>query len=355
MSAYFNEKFKNLRKARNLTQEQIADVFHVSPQAVSRWETGATFPDIALLPHIAIFFKITVDELLGTEAIRGEQDVENYTRDIRNFLNSGQVHDAIESAQKATKKYPLNSGLHYLLAQALGTKNEVAHKDEIIAISERIIDLTDYKSSLRHRVQLIRHYAKWGMKEEAKKILDTLPSEIWDTKEPWAGLVLDGDDWLKNQINSIIRATMLLDYLLGGYAHMGSLSPLKKIEILKSQLQISSLICTVIDDNTIFPVNYLELALRNILIAELYCEAQDTENALSHVEIATQNSMHHTDHMDKTREDGSNYMPWSTPRNLPWILWEDYLTKPSFDIVRNDKRFLECLELLKANSWALKK
>ena len=56
MPIYFSEKFKDLRKARNLTQEQIADIFHISPQAVSRWETGATYPDIEILPHLAIFF-----------------------------------------------------------------------------------------------------------------------------------------------------------------------------------------------------------------------------------------------------------------------------------------------------------
>ena len=67
MSNYFSTKFKNLRKANDLTQEQIAEIFHVSPQSVSRWETGANYPDIEILPHIALFFKVTVDELLGTE------------------------------------------------------------------------------------------------------------------------------------------------------------------------------------------------------------------------------------------------------------------------------------------------
>ncbi|HZJ75575.1 MAG TPA: helix-turn-helix transcriptional regulator [Clostridia bacterium] len=41
MSIYFKENFKFLRKKRDLTQEQIADKFHVAPQSVSRWETGA--------------------------------------------------------------------------------------------------------------------------------------------------------------------------------------------------------------------------------------------------------------------------------------------------------------------------
>ena len=65
MAIYLSEKLKQFRKSRDLTQEQIADIFHVSPQAVSRWETGVSFPDIEMLPSIAEFFKVTVDDLLG--------------------------------------------------------------------------------------------------------------------------------------------------------------------------------------------------------------------------------------------------------------------------------------------------
>ena len=57
MSTYFSERFKQLRKSNDLTQEQIADIFHVSPQSVSRWETGVNYPDTEMLPHIALFLK----------------------------------------------------------------------------------------------------------------------------------------------------------------------------------------------------------------------------------------------------------------------------------------------------------
>jgi hypothetical protein len=39
--------------------------------------------------------------------------------------------------------------------------------------------------------QLAMQYGKWGMKEEAKKILDTMPGEIWDSKEVWQGFILE--------------------------------------------------------------------------------------------------------------------------------------------------------------------
>ena len=56
------DKIKSLRKAKKLTQEQLADYLNVSAQAVSKWETGLTSPDIDMLPRLAVFFQTSVDE-----------------------------------------------------------------------------------------------------------------------------------------------------------------------------------------------------------------------------------------------------------------------------------------------------
>jgi len=355
MSVYFSEKFKKLRKDKDLTQEQIADIFHVSPQSVSRWETGANYPDIEILPHIAIFFKVTLDELLGTEEILGEEKAKEYIRDIRNLLNSGKLDDAIDMARKATKEYPVTtngSGLHYHLLQALRKactdQEPEKYKDEIITVGEKIINNNPNDWGIKY--QLIEQYAKWGMKEEAKKILITMPAEIWDTQEPWWGLVLDGEEWQKNQRHRIIRATMLLTYFINAYGSEGDLDILQKIECRKAEMQIEGLAIALSGDD----VDTVHRAFMNIGISGLYCEAGDIENALNYLENATQDSMDHIEQMHKTNDDGSNYYAWSTPRNLPWILWEDHLMKPQFDIIRNHERFIKCFELLKANSHELK-
>jgi len=351
MSVYFSEKFKQLRKDNDLTQEQIADIFHVSPKCVSRWETGANYPDVEMLPHLAIYFKVTLDELLGIEDIRSEEKVKEYIRDIRNLLNSGRLDDAIELTRKAIKEYPLNSGLHYHLVQALNKADSKKHKDEIIAISERIINSTEYKSSLGHRIQLIEQYVQCGMKEEAKKLLDTLPGEMWDSKEPWAHLVLEREESRNDLILRIIRTKYLLLFFFSEYFDRVDFDILQKINFKKAKRQIESLIDTITGQETV----HLEVAFQTIVIAELYCEAGDIENALDYIEKATQESLYHIEQMDKTNEDdGGNYMAWQTPRNLPWILWEDHLMKPQFDIVRNEERFVRCFELLKANSRELK-
>ncbi len=57
------KKIKNLRLEKNVKQEELAEYLGVSFQAVSKWETGASVPDIALLPNLAVFFGITIEEL----------------------------------------------------------------------------------------------------------------------------------------------------------------------------------------------------------------------------------------------------------------------------------------------------
>ena len=61
------ERIAQLRKNSGFTQEVLANTLGVSPQTVSKWETGTTMPDILLLPMIADVFGTTIDALFGIE------------------------------------------------------------------------------------------------------------------------------------------------------------------------------------------------------------------------------------------------------------------------------------------------
>lgn len=67
MKVNLAETIRKLRKAENLTQEEVAAALGVTLQAVSRWETGASLPDVELLPSIAAFFGVTLDALFGVD------------------------------------------------------------------------------------------------------------------------------------------------------------------------------------------------------------------------------------------------------------------------------------------------
>lgn len=68
------------RKAKGMTQEELAANLGVSPQAVSKWENNLSCPDISLLPAIAKIFGMSVDELLGvTAATENAAEAKPYT------------------------------------------------------------------------------------------------------------------------------------------------------------------------------------------------------------------------------------------------------------------------------------
>lgn len=58
---------RELRKEKNMTQEQLAEVFQVTNRTVSRWETGSNMPDVSLLLEIADFYQLDVREILNGE------------------------------------------------------------------------------------------------------------------------------------------------------------------------------------------------------------------------------------------------------------------------------------------------
>ena len=60
----FSQNLINLRKAKNLTQLQLAEKLNYSDKAISKWEVGTTLPDIETISHIADFFGITVNDLI---------------------------------------------------------------------------------------------------------------------------------------------------------------------------------------------------------------------------------------------------------------------------------------------------
>lgn len=63
MESYINHNLKVLRKKHRLTQQEIAEVLYVTPQAVSKWERGESLPDISLIPQLAKLYQVSISAL----------------------------------------------------------------------------------------------------------------------------------------------------------------------------------------------------------------------------------------------------------------------------------------------------
>ena len=64
------KRISDLRKGKGMTQEQLAQLLGVTPQAVSKWENDLSCPDISILPQLAEALGVTTDELLGRTPLR---------------------------------------------------------------------------------------------------------------------------------------------------------------------------------------------------------------------------------------------------------------------------------------------
>lgn len=75
-------RIAELRRQRGISQQQLAEHVGVTFQTVSKWETGTTMPDITMLPVLAGYFQVSVDQLLGLQPLQGEEylPVESGTR-----------------------------------------------------------------------------------------------------------------------------------------------------------------------------------------------------------------------------------------------------------------------------------
>ncbi len=81
-------KISELRKRRNMTQMELADLMGISFQAVSNWERGNSMPDISKLPELAELLSVSLDELLGEKAVLVEAAINNNIEEVITTQNT---------------------------------------------------------------------------------------------------------------------------------------------------------------------------------------------------------------------------------------------------------------------------
>lgn len=116
MELMIGEKLRKLRRDRDMTQEMLASAFGVSPQAISKWECGDGYPDITLLPMIANYFKVTIDELMGNDEIGQREDISVYQHTYHKI--SDKV-ERVEYILSYARKYPNDYRIATNLTEAI--------------------------------------------------------------------------------------------------------------------------------------------------------------------------------------------------------------------------------------------
>ena len=108
-------QIKSLRLRRGITQEEMAQHFGITPQAVSKWERGAATPDIGMLPGISAYFGITIDELFALSDDTRMERIYNMLCDDR-YLDPADVASSRDFLLDKGKREPGNGKVYEYLA-----------------------------------------------------------------------------------------------------------------------------------------------------------------------------------------------------------------------------------------------
>lgn len=135
------------RKEKGVTQEELAEYLGISKPAVSKWESGQSYPDILLLPLLAAYFSMSVDELLGYEAQMTRGDVKKlYLR-----LSDAFAREPFDKVHAECMEYVHNfySCWNLLFSMAQLLVNHVA----LAGSPERMNDILQQAAGLFQRVE----------------------------------------------------------------------------------------------------------------------------------------------------------------------------------------------------------
>ncbi len=99
------ENIIRFRNKKKLTQEQLADFVGVTKASVSKWETKKSTPDIALLPRLATFFDVTVDELLGYNPQLSKEQILKLYHEVATDFAECSFEETIEKTNQLVKHY----------------------------------------------------------------------------------------------------------------------------------------------------------------------------------------------------------------------------------------------------------
>ena len=176
MDILLSEQLKKLRKDRQGTQEELALHLGITTQAISKWERNEGYPDITLLPAIASYYNVSVDDLLGVGKIEKEKKIQEYREKNIEFARLGKNIERIDLWRKAKNEFPNDLSVLHGLMFALQSESREKNADEIIEYGERIMQESTDNVLRGGAIQsLCFTYCSKGDIETAKKYASMAP------------------------------------------------------------------------------------------------------------------------------------------------------------------------------------
>ena len=345
MNIKIAENLKKLRREKAVTQEDLAQALDISVQAVSKWEREESMPDIALLPKIAMYYKTTVDDLLGVGEVQIAQRIQEYRDRSMPLQRDGKRDKDLVLWREAAKEIPNNIEVLFSLMYALmaASNHYPELLGETIEIAQRAFDEGEGDKRSSAIQVLTIAYSNIGNYDKAKQYAVLAPNSDLSSNE-LLKFALQGDEavsHIQRNIMVYIDSISIDCYLL---LSKGSYSNDEKRQIHNFCLNLYKLLYNKGDFGFFF------VRTQSLYLSLAYCGAKDGD-----VEYTIENLSLCADHAIKyvTLTDGKyesllvNMQEHkkdctSTSHNEnTCTLTLEYLNNSLFDFCRDDARFKE--------------
>lgn len=292
MKIKIGEKIRELRKRADVNQERFAEYLGVTAQAVSKWEVEGCYPDIELLPAIASFFNISLDELLCYDVTKNQSRIERIIKDIGPERHKNWVKGTkIELLRNTVQEFPNNYELMFCLAKMLcyskepyvvfDEKERQKNLKEAISICKRILsDCTDDSIRFGALKILALSYNDMGEKEKAVETANKLPFAR-DSRDMVLSEILNGEDKSHQIVQNIWQLSNMFEALIQNLANsVYKDNAAKRIELFEKVIGFEELL----HENKDFIYENLRLRAFYFWMAEEYMKLNKYEDALKCIE-----------------------------------------------------------------------
>lgn len=186
---------KKLRRDKNITQEQLAEMLGISTNAVSQWECGKTAPDISHLPILANIFEVSADVLLEIDIANSKKqtEIKEFTAKYAELHSQGKTQERLNLCRAIQKKYPNDETVRYYLMRVLQNGYSDESFDEIVMLGEQLLNSSNMQYRMGTIQALCYIHLHHGDREKALQYADMIPPAMDLHKH-----VLEGDKLVKH-------------------------------------------------------------------------------------------------------------------------------------------------------------
>lgn len=344
-----------LRKAKGLTQEQLAEAVGVSVPAVSKWETGISLPDITMLAPVARLLSTTVDYLLAYTMDLTEEETDALYQEITNTCESKGYRLGLEYAFSLLKEYPGSEYLKLKIAMSPLRLSYTADSDyseeEYMKLSEKskrlledLVPSKNYEISFAAKTVLISRYMQEQRFHEAEDLLSTLPKNEFGVKRLWPVLYAGMEEYEKSLR---IAEQNLLQDIYNIQTDIVSMYNVRiKQEDYQSALQLAE---------NCYRISKLygnHMPGGADLFVDAYIKMQDVQNALTWFQVYVEDIIELEPDFSKSvffKNIGKDIANGShLSDNIKTALYKAILLNPHYEILRDKKEYVDSVAKLKA-------